>query len=48
VQGLAVGLYLANLLVRYMRRRSGLRSTVYRCSQCRAKFLPLRNKINKK
>ena len=48
LQGVAIGLVLANLLVRYMRRRSGLRSTVYRCRQCRAKFLPLRNKTKKK
>lgn len=44
LQGVAIGLVLANLLVRYMRRRSGLCSTVYRCRQCRAKFLPVRNK----
>jgi hypothetical protein len=41
VQGLVIGLWLANLAVRYLRRKAGLRSTVFRCNQCRATFLPL-------
>lgn len=43
-QALAVGLWLSNMLVRRMRRRKGLGSTVCRCKDCRASFLPVANK----
>ena len=38
--GLVAGCWLANLLVRHMRRKAGLRSMVCRCESCRATFLP--------
>lgn len=41
VQGLAIGLWLSNMLVRRLRRRKGLRSTACRCCDCRAAFLPV-------
>lgn len=40
-QGLVLGGWICNLLVRRMRRRAGLRSTVCRCKNCRATFLPV-------
>ena len=43
-QALAVGLWLSNMLVRRMRRRKGLGSTVCRCKDCRASFLPVAKK----
>ena len=44
VQGLIFGCWLANLLVRYLRRKSGLCSAVCRCGQCRSSFLPVSQK----
>lgn len=41
-QGVVLGGWICNLLVRRMRRRAGLRSTVCRCRNCRATFLPVR------
>ena len=41
LQGLAVGLWCANCLVRKLRRRKGLRFSVCRCKSCRASFLPV-------
>ena len=42
LQGLGAGLWASNLLVRYQRVKSGLRSTVCRCKRCRATFLPVK------
>lgn len=44
VQGLIIGCWVANLLVRHLRRRAGLRSAACRCCKCRAAFLPVRQK----
>lgn len=44
MQGLAIGLWLSNMLVRRLRRRKGLGSNVCRCKDCRATFLPVLHK----